>query len=119
MKRILVVDDSLAIRHQVSAALVQAGFAVDVAVDGVDALAKLDAGTALMICDVNMPRMNGIELLEQLRAEARCPAMPILMLTTEGDPALIARAKHAGAVGWILKPFKAALLVAAVTRLAA
>jgi two-component system chemotaxis response regulator CheY len=119
MKRILVVDDSPTIRQQVSLALRQAGFEVQEAVDGVDALTQLATPAAAMICDVNMPRMNGLELLEKLRADNRCPTMPILMLTTEGEPALVERAKKAGAKGWIVKPFKADLLVAAVKRLAA
>ena len=113
MKRILIVDDSPTIRQQVSMALTQAGFAVAEAVDGVDALAKLATPAALMVCDVNMPRMNGLELVEMDRFR------PNLVVTTEGEPGLIARAKQAGAKGWIVKPFKADLLVAAVKKLAA
>jgi two-component system chemotaxis response regulator CheY len=73
----------------------------------------------MLICDVNMPRMNGLEMLEKLRSDVRWKALPVVMLTTEGQPALIERAKKAGAQGWIIKPFKAALLVAAVQRLTA
>ena len=119
MKKILVIDDSPTVRQQVGLALAQAGFQVIEAVDGYDAMAKVDATVAMLICDVNMPRMNGLEMLEKLRADARWKALPVVMLTTEGQPALIERAKKAGAKGWIIKPFKAELLVAAVQRLTA
>ncbi|MEO8553942.1 MAG: response regulator [Kofleriaceae bacterium] len=117
-KKILVVDDSPTIRQQVSHALIQAGFATVEAVDGVDALAKVDATTALMICDVNMPRMGGLDLIEKLRTDPTSAGVPVLMLTTEGNPRHIERAKRAGAKGWIIKPFKADLLVAAARKLA-
>jgi two-component system chemotaxis response regulator CheY len=109
------------VRQQVSRALVAAGFSVIDAVDGVDALQKLAAnqGTQLVVCDVNMPRMNGIEFLENLRKDASLGRMPVVMLTTEGQPELIQQAKELGAKGWIVKPFKPALLVAAVTKLTA
>jgi len=118
MKKVLVVDDSPTVRQQVGMALTQAGYAVVEAVDGVDGLAKVD-GTSMVICDVNMPRMNGLEMLERLHADAKYSSLPVLMLTTEGQPALIERAKKAGAKGWVVKPFKAELLVAAVKKLAA
>jgi two-component system chemotaxis response regulator CheY len=119
MKKILVIDDSPTVRQQVGLALAQAGFQVVEAVDGVDAIAKVDASIAMLICDVNMPRMNGIELLEKLRGDARWKALPVVMLTTEGQPGLIERAKKAGVKGWIIKPFRADLLVAAVQRITA
>jgi two-component system chemotaxis response regulator CheY len=119
MKRVLVVDDSATIRQQVSLALTQAGFEVIEAVDGIDALAKVGPHISIMICDVNMPRLNGLETIEKLRTDPKSASLPVLMLTTEGQAALIERAKRAGAKGWIVKPFKADLLVAAVKRLAA
>ncbi len=117
-KKILVVDDSPTIRQQVGAALSQAGFEVVEAVDGVDGLSKVAPTISMMICDINMPRMNGLELVEKLHGDARWTSLPVVMLTTEGNPAHIARAKKAGAKGWIIKPFKADLLIAAVQRLA-
>ena len=117
-KKILVVDDSPTIRQQVGAALSQAGYSPVEAVDGIDALAKIDDTTAMVICDVNMPRMGGLDLIEKLHVDARFNTVPVVMLTTEGSPAHIERAKKAGAKGWIIKPFKAALLIAAVQRLA-
>jgi two-component system, chemotaxis family, chemotaxis protein CheY len=118
MPNILIVDDSLLVRRQVSAALKAIGYLMLEAVDGIDALAKLDANpdTRLIVCDVNMPRMNGIELLERLLA--RGSAIPIVMLTTEGQPELIQRAKALGAKGWIVKPFKPEFLIATAKKLA-
>ncbi len=115
---ILVIDDSMMVRKQVANALKAQGYVVLEAVDGVDALAKLEAtpGTRLIVCDVNMPRMNGLEFLEQL--SARKVAVPVVMLTTEGQPELIQRAKALGAIGWLVKPFKPELLLATAKKLA-
>ncbi len=120
-KKVLVVDDSATVRQQVRLALAQSGFDVVEAVDGVDGQEKISATPDLkmVICDVNMPRMNGIDMIEAAGATGRHAALPIVMLTTEGQPALIQRAKAAGAKGWIVKPFKADLLVAAVQKLTA
>ena len=117
---VMVVDDAALIRVQLRRALVEAGFEVLDAVDGHDAWAKIDAGArpSMMICDVNMPRMNGLELLEKLSSAGHMEWLPVLMLTTEGQPELIQRAKALGAKGWIIKPFKADLVVAAARRLA-
>lgn len=116
---VLVVDDSSMVRQQVGRALVGAGFTIVEATDGVDALEKIGEfpETKLVVCDVNMPRMNGIEFLESLAAKGSAP--PVVMLTTEGQPDLIRRAKALGAKGSIVKPFKPDLLVAAALRLTA
>lgn len=116
---VLVVDDSRMVRQQVSRALTDAGFSVVEAQDGVDALAKLAVtpDMALVVLDVNMPNMGGLELLERLRSSGQYAALPIVMLTTEGQPALMQQAKALGAKGWIIKPFKPELFVAAVRRL--
>jgi two-component system, chemotaxis family, chemotaxis protein CheY len=119
--KVMIVDDSLMVRQQVRGALDGAGFAVIEAHDGADALQKLAAfpETSLVILDVNMPNMNGIEFLQNLRESAKHSRLPVVMLTTEGHPELMQKAKSLGAKGWIIKPFKAELLIAAVQRLIA
>ena len=121
MKKVMVVDDSAPVRQQVGLALKEAGFDVVEAVDGRDGVDKLaaDPGIKMVICDVNMPKMNGLELLEKVRADARFATLPVLMLTTEGQPELIAKAKSLGARGWMVKPFKPEQLVAAAKKLTA
>lgn len=116
--RVMVVDDSLLVRRQVTAALKGPGYLVTEAVDGVDALEKLAefSDTRLIVCDVNMPRMNGIELLERLSKQGSI--VPVVMLTTEGQPELIQRAKSLGAKGWIVKPFKPEFLQATAAKFA-
>jgi two-component system chemotaxis response regulator CheY len=118
-KRVLIVDDSQTVRLQVAKALSGAGYEVLEAIDGVDGQDKIDASVDMLICDVNMPRMNGLEMLETIKRDGKNAHLPCLMLTTECQPQLIERAKKAGAKGWIIKPFKAELLVAAVTKLVA
>ena len=116
-KRILIVDDSAMIRMQVRRALQGAGYETVEAVDGADALDKL-ADVSLIVCDVNMPRMSGIELLQKIQSTEATSA-PVLMLTTEAQPELIRQARTMGAKGWLVKPFKAHLLIAAVAKMAA
>lgn len=116
-KKILIVDDSATVRQQVRAALEQVGFIVTEAVDGHDAVQKMSAGFNGIVCDVNMPRMNGVEFVEVVKKQPEHASLPILMLTTEGSPELIRRAKAAGAKGWIVKPFKPDQLVAAMQKL--
>lgn len=120
-KKILIVDDSLTVRQQVGLALTEAGFEVIEAVDGQEGAEIIDStpDISAVICDVNMPRLNGIEMVSQVKSDARHAELPIIMLTTEGQPALIRQAKAAGAKGWIVKPFKAAQLVATMHKIAA
>jgi two-component system chemotaxis response regulator CheY len=120
MVKILVVDDSLMIRQQVSRVLAAAGFEMIQAKDGQDALDKLSASpdTRLVFCDVNMPVMGGLEFLEELKEGGRAPGLHVVMLTTEGQPELIQRAKSLGARGWIVKPFKPEMLLATARRFA-
>jgi len=118
-RRVLIVDDSATIRQQVRFALTQAGFEVVEAVDGEDGVTKIRADSTLsaVICDINMPKKSGLELIEEIKAGGPNSGVPIVMLTTEGQPALVQRAKAAGAKGWIVKPFKPNLLVAALEKL--
>jgi two-component system, chemotaxis family, chemotaxis protein CheY len=120
-KRVLVVDDSATVRQQVAMALQQAGYEIVEAVDGADGLSKLsnDSDISMVICDINMPLMNGLEMIEQIARSTTIRKVPIVMLTTEGQPALIQRARQAGAKGWLVKPFKPDLLLAAVNKLTA
>ena len=119
MVKILVVDDSLMVRRQVGVTLSGAGFSVVEAQDGLEALEKISPDTALVVLDVNMPKMGGLQFLASLRARAEYASVPVVMLTTEGQPKLMQQAKALGAKGWIIKPFKPALLVAAAEKLTA
>jgi two-component system chemotaxis response regulator CheY len=118
MRSVLIIDDSEAVRRQVAQTLTPAGYAVVEASDGLEGLTAIKtAPPALVLCDLNMPRMGGMELLAELSRTQTVPLM--VMLTTEAQPALIRRARELGAVGWIVKPFKADLLIAAVNKLTA
>jgi two-component system, chemotaxis family, chemotaxis protein CheY len=118
MRRVLIIDDSEAVRRQVAQALAPAGYDVVEASDGFEGLSVIKSAVpALVLCDLNMPRMGGMEMLAELSRSQLVPVM--VMLTTEAQPALIRRARELGAVGWIVKPFKADLLIAAVNKLTA
>lgn len=118
--KVLVIDDSMMVRQQVKRALAGGGFEIVEAQDGIDALEKAGqhADIALVICDVNMPRMSGLEFLAAFRQDARWKGIPTVMLTTEAQPELVQRAKSLDAKGWIIKPFKPELLLAAAKKLA-
>ncbi len=112
MARILVVDDSTTMRQMVSFTLTEAGHEVVEAADGAKALQEAKARRFdLVITDVNMPGMNGIDLVKCLREVPECKFTPILMLTTESGPEAKSRGREAGATGWIVKPFSPEVLI--------
>jgi len=117
MASILAVDDSASMRQMVSFTLRGAGHDVQEAGDGVEALKianqkKFD----LVLSDVNMPNMNGIELVKELRQLADYKFVPVLMLTTESAGDMKAQGKQAGATGWIVKPFNPEQLLSTIKR---
>lgn len=119
-KRILTVDDSRTMRDMLKLALIQAGFEVVQAEDGVHGLEVLDTEKPdVIVTDINMPRMDGFGFIEGVRSDARHRAVPILVLTTESDVEKKTRARQAGATGWIVKPFDPVKLVEAINRVAA
>jgi two-component system chemotaxis response regulator CheY len=119
-KTVLTIDDSRTMREMLNHALVQAGYTVIQAVDGVEGLEVLQAqGADVVITDINMPRLDGFGVIEGVRANPDHRATPILVLTTESDAAKKERARAAGATGWIVKPFNPVKLVEAVRRVAA
>ncbi|MGD9157150.1 MAG: response regulator [Desulfobacteraceae bacterium] len=116
-KVIMTVDDSSSIRQMVGFTLRRAGYEVVEAVDGDDAVSQL-AGTTIdmMITDLNMPNMDGIELIKQMRNKPEYKFIPIVMLTTESQEEKKQAGKTAGATGWIVKPFKPDQLLAVIKK---
>ncbi len=121
MAQILVVDDSSTVRNEVGDFLKANGLAVAFAVDGRDGLSKLkaDPGVKLVVCDVNMPNMDGLTMAEKVRSELGNNGVNIIMLTTENSPAMKERGKAAGIKGWIVKPFKGDAVIATFKKLVA
>ena len=116
-KRVITVDDSKTMREMVSFTLKNAGYDMLEAEDGKHALEVLTGQTVdVIITDLNMPNMNGIELIKALRADARFKFTPILMLTTESDDNKKGEGKAAGATGWIVKPFNPEKLLQVVQK---
>ena len=117
MTKILAVDDSASMRQMVSFTLKGAGYEVIEAVDGADALKKAQGGPVnLVITDVNMPNMDGISLIKELRALPDYKFTPILMLTTESGSDKKQEGKAAGATGWIVKPFNPDQLLSTIKK---
>lgn len=117
-RTIMTADDSASIRQMVAFTLSQAGYTVVEACDGKDALAKLGVTQVdMLLTDLNMPEMDGVTLIRQVRALPQYRFLPIVMLTTESQDAKKQEGKAAGATGWIVKPFNPEQLLAVVQKL--
>lgn len=116
-KAVLTVDDSKTMRDMVTFTLKSVGYQVFEAEDGVKALDVASINNIdVVITDLNMPNMNGIDLIKSLRRNPKYSRSPILMLTTEGDATKKEEGKSAGATGWIVKPFEPSKLVEVVKK---
>jgi two-component system, chemotaxis family, chemotaxis protein CheY len=116
-KTVLIVDDSASMRQLVTFALKGAGYDVIAAVNGKDALTKMaGASVSMVVTDLNMPEMDGIELIKNVRAGAASKFTPVVMLTTESQESRKQEGKQAGASGWLVKPFKPEELVDVVKK---
>jgi two-component system chemotaxis response regulator CheY len=117
-KTVLSVDDSASIRDLVAFTLEARGYKVEKAEDGAKGLARMKrAGIDLVIADVNMPVMDGITMIKEIRADRRFDGVPIVMLTTEAQKSKMMEGKAAGATGWIVKPFTEDKLAGVVAKL--
>ncbi|MCW7754159.1 response regulator [Desulfobotulus sp. H1] len=107
-KRVLVVDDAPSIRMLVRFSLTKAGYLVDEACDGKEALEKLVSGLHpdLVLTDFHMPRMDGLELIREIRAQGNSRFVPVVLFTSPQEPEKRREAREAGASAWIEKPFK-------------
>lgn len=115
MKEIIVADDSPTVRQLISESLSAAGYKVTEAIDGEDAVRKVkNSSVSLLITDLNMPNLDGIELIKQVRNISSNRFLPIIMLTSESQPEKRKEGKSAGASGWITKPFKPEHLLSVV-----
>lgn len=116
---VLIVDDSATVRSQVKDALKSTGLSILEAKDGLEAIEAIKATPTvrLMFLDINMPRMNGVETLEKINEDGLGDSLAIVVLTTEGHPELVKRAKEAGAKGWMVKPFNPDQLAAVAKKL--
>ncbi|QTA92510.1 response regulator [Desulfonema magnum] len=117
-RKIIVADDSESVRQMIRFSLKQANYEVTEARNGSEALKKIrDTHTDMLITDLDMPGMNGIELIRNVRAISGYQSLPILILTAKSDTLIKQKAKAAGADGWITKPFRPAQLLAVVDKL--
>lgn len=115
--RILAIDDSRTIRELLRNALEGSGFEYHSANDGEEGVEKYaDVTPDVVITDINMPKLDGFGVIEKLRGPDTRSAIPILVLTTESAPEMKARARAAGATGWIVKPFDDQSLISVLRR---
>jgi len=118
-KRIMVIDDSAALRQSVLDALIDAGYEAIGAADGREALGMLDGSKVdLMICDVHMPRMDGLTFVREVKQLADYRFVPVIMLTTESSEKSRLAGQLAGAKAWVVKPFRPDQILHAVSKLA-
>lgn len=117
-RKILIVDDSATIRHQLRACLESAGYEVLEAENGAVGLTRATAESVdLLIVDLNMPLMNGLEMLEGLRRIPAKASVPAFVLTTESSREMVARGRKCGATAWIVKPFKPDVLIKGIAQI--
>jgi two-component system chemotaxis response regulator CheY len=119
MAKIMVVDDSEVIRFQLTTDLTKEGHDVVTANDGLHGLQVLDENkdVKVIICDVNMPEMDGLSMCERVSQNAELNHIPIVMLTTQNNPELKARGKALGVIAWVTKPYKAAALLGGISKI--
>lgn len=118
--RVLAVDDSATMRRLIEATLSPRGFQVFLAEDGIEGLARLtEVDPHVVITDINMPRLDGFGVIEGVRRSPTHAGIPVLVLTTESGADLKARAREAGATGWLVKPFEDDRLVNVLRRVLA
>lgn len=117
IKTVLTVEDSRTMRLMLEAALTEAGYRVRQAEDGVEGLRSLaEERPDVVITDINMPNLDGFGFIEKVRSDPANRALPILVLTTEGEKLKKDKARQLGATGWIVKPFDPAKLTDAIKR---
>lgn len=118
-RKVLTIDDSQSVRQMISMTLSSSGFIVDEACDGAEGYTKATTGTySAILTDLNMPKMNGLEFIKKYRSHPSSRGVPIIFLSTESDESSKREAKSAGAIGWIVKPFDQAQLLAVIKKVA-
>lgn len=114
---ILIIDDSYSMRESIKYILNGSGYSVIEAADGVDGFNKLKSSKIdCVVTDINMPNLNGIELIKKIRSDGETKMMPVLVLTTESEFDMIRKGRDVGATGWIVKPFNDEKLLTAVRK---